>query len=121
MSAWLPSRRSTLHQVGASVMTRLGQRRLGRSTTWKGRYRSIGILFIFLVSLARLAEGMAHDRRKMKNLLVELRSGGSREHPSGARLRKKQLAGNPGQAHGEVMVPRFTASSQARPPAIELP
>src|SRR4051812_49632140 len=37
-SAWLPSRRSTLHQMGAWVSVCAGQRRPGRSTGGKGRY-----------------------------------------------------------------------------------
>ena len=41
-SAWLPSRRSTLHQVGAAVRTRSGQRRSGRLTGWNGRYFDAG-------------------------------------------------------------------------------
>ena len=37
-SAWLPSRRSTLHQMGAAVSTRLGHWRFSRSTGGDGRY-----------------------------------------------------------------------------------
>src|SRR5260370_35021004 len=43
-SAWLPSRRSTLHQVGACVMTRPGHWRSERSTCGAGRYFPIGIV-----------------------------------------------------------------------------
>ena len=41
--AWLPSRRSTLHQMGAWVMTVPGQVRSGRSMGAKVRYFSMGI------------------------------------------------------------------------------
>ena len=37
-SAWLPSRRSTLHQMGGWVRTRLGQRRSGRVTGGNALY-----------------------------------------------------------------------------------
>ena len=37
-SAWLPSRKSTLHQIGARVRTRLGHCRSGRLTGGNGRY-----------------------------------------------------------------------------------
>ncbi len=37
MSAWLPSRRSTLHHRGARVMTRDGHVRSGRGMGVKGR------------------------------------------------------------------------------------
>ena len=40
MSAWLPSRRSTLHQVGGAVSVRLGQVRSGRLIGANGRYFS---------------------------------------------------------------------------------
>jgi len=40
--AWLPSRRSTLHQIGACVSVRLGHWRLGRRTGGNGRYFVIG-------------------------------------------------------------------------------
>ena len=46
MRAWLPSRRSTAHQRGASVMRFVGQVRSGRSTancSWYGRYLWIGM------------------------------------------------------------------------------
>jgi hypothetical protein len=36
--AWLPSRRSTLHQMGGRVSVRLGHWRLGKATGGKGRY-----------------------------------------------------------------------------------
>jgi len=37
-SAWLPSRRSVEHQIGAAVRTTFGQVRSGRSTVAYGRY-----------------------------------------------------------------------------------
>jgi hypothetical protein len=37
-SAWLPSRKSTLHQRGACVRTRLGHWRSGNATGGNGRY-----------------------------------------------------------------------------------
>src|SRR4051812_50210804 len=37
MSAWLPSRRSTLHHCGVAVVTRPGQVRSGRSIGGEGR------------------------------------------------------------------------------------
>ncbi len=43
MSAWLPSRRSTLHQMGALVITRLGHCRSGSLMGSKAWYFSVGI------------------------------------------------------------------------------
>ena len=40
--AWLPSRRSTLHQIGAEVRLRFGHWRSGRSIRGKGRYLVTG-------------------------------------------------------------------------------
>ncbi len=42
ISAWLPSRRSTLHQIGARVMARDGHCRSGNATGWTGRYLRCG-------------------------------------------------------------------------------
>src|SRR5215475_6468071 len=42
-SAWLPSRRSVEHQIGACWITWLGQVRSGRSTVGYGRYFQCGI------------------------------------------------------------------------------
>jgi hypothetical protein len=49
-SAWLPSRRSTLHQRGARVSTRPGHCRLGSSTGGNGRYFFDGSFNINLAS-----------------------------------------------------------------------
>ena len=46
ISAWLPSRRSTLHQIGALSMTRVGHCRSGRSIGGNGRYLWIGMAVI---------------------------------------------------------------------------
>src|SRR5882672_10409910 len=43
INAWLPSRRSTLHQVGGAVIARPGQVRSGMSMGPKGRYLSEGV------------------------------------------------------------------------------
>src|SRR5581483_3407810 len=48
-SAWLPSRRSTLHQIGARVKTRLGHCRFGKATGGKGRYLLLGLEIIIQV------------------------------------------------------------------------
>ena len=40
ISAWLPSRRSTAHQIGGLVMTALGHLRSGRGTGLKATYFS---------------------------------------------------------------------------------
>src|SRR5262245_57851592 len=42
--AWLPSRRSTLHQIGACVRTRFGHWRSGNATGGNGRYLLDGTL-----------------------------------------------------------------------------
>src|SRR5882724_13425594 len=42
ISAWLPSRRSTLHQIGALVMVRPGHFRSGKLMGWNGRYLTVG-------------------------------------------------------------------------------
>src|SRR5215468_2459938 len=46
INAWLPSRRSTAHQIGGLVMTALGHRRSLRSMGLKGTYFSpaVGIM-----------------------------------------------------------------------------
>ncbi|CAB4922683.1 unannotated protein [freshwater metagenome] len=43
ISAWLPSRRSTAHQRGATVVVRSGQVRSGSGTAANGAYLPIGI------------------------------------------------------------------------------
>ena len=43
ISAWLPSRRSTAHQIGGLVMTAFGHLRSGRGTGLKGTYFSAAI------------------------------------------------------------------------------
>src|SRR5271157_995776 len=43
ISAWLPSRKSTLHQVGAAAMTALGQLLFFRSMGVKARYLVEGL------------------------------------------------------------------------------
>src|SRR5262245_5275100 len=99
ISAWLPSRRSTEHQVGAFVMTLSGHVRSRRPTGGNGRYFSKGIVFVltgvamvrgprFVGSggwLSRLAE-------KQRNLPAR----GRRRFPAsrlwGARLLEKEQA-----------------------------
>src|ERR1044071_61122 len=49
-NAWLPSRRSTLHQIGAFVSVRLGHCRSGKCTGGNGRY-FIDAFFIKALSL----------------------------------------------------------------------
>src|SRR5580765_4552252 len=49
--AWLPSRRSTLHQMGARVRTRLGHCRSGNRTGGNGRYFSDGDLSMAVLVL----------------------------------------------------------------------
>ena len=51
INAWLPSRRSTLHQTGGRVMTWFGQVRSANATGAKGRYFCDGILI--MTGLAR--------------------------------------------------------------------
>jgi prepilin-type processing-associated H-X9-DG protein len=61
MSAWLPSRRSTAHQRGASVMRFDGHVRSGSSTricSWNGRYLCTGMadgFWVFFMVLQLLA------------------------------------------------------------------
>ncbi len=55
-SAWLPSRRSTLHHIGARVNVRLGHCRSGKCTGGNGRYfadgsLSMAIFFLFILNL----------------------------------------------------------------------
>src|SRR5271170_4180313 len=55
-SAWLPSRKSTLHQRGACVRTRLGHWRSGKLTGGNGRYffdGSFCMLLGFLIIAVR--------------------------------------------------------------------
>src|SRR6185312_8750806 len=56
ISAWLPSRRSTLHQVGGAVRVRPGQARSGRLIGANGRYLSDGLRNMML-RLARSRPG----------------------------------------------------------------
>ena len=51
-SAWLPSRRSVEHQIGARSTTRFGQVRSGRSTVGYGRYFQYGIVMAWLLERA---------------------------------------------------------------------
>ena len=46
ISAWLPSRRSTLHQTGGAVITRDGHCRSGKAIGANGRYLADGSMFI---------------------------------------------------------------------------
>src|SRR5215471_5856564 len=50
-SAWLPSRRSTLHQRGACLRTRLGHLRFGKRIGENALYLADGFLSMFLVLL----------------------------------------------------------------------
>ena len=50
-SAWLPSRKSTLHQRGAAVRTRLGHCRSGKATGGNGRYFFDGFLCMLFLSM----------------------------------------------------------------------
>ena len=65
-SAWLPSRKSTLHQMGARVRTRLGHCRSGKLTGGNGRYFFDGFLCMFVFQLwqrrFRLAKQKPHRR-----------------------------------------------------------
>src|SRR5487761_1652901 len=100
MSAWLPSRRSTLHQTGAAVIAASGQRRSGRSTGLKGRYFPFGIRFIVLgIPLAFVWSGRNERPPGSTD------AGGLASPRRGARLRKEQLAGSWIQAHRPRMVP----------------
>ena len=51
ISAWLPSRRSTLHQTGGLEMTWSGHVRSANATGAKGRYFWDGILFMVALAL----------------------------------------------------------------------
>src|SRR6267154_5764334 len=83
ISSWLPSRRSTAHQIGGLVMTALGHRRSLRSTGLKGTYFSpaVGIMG-FWVDIGRLLAprtagwletNTAKDLERWRRLLVETR------------------------------------------------
>src|SRR6185369_925028 len=65
-SAWLPSRRSTLHQVGATVKVRLGHFRSGKATGGKARYFVDGVLsmayFQLLLTVRRSGKQKPHRR-----------------------------------------------------------
>src|SRR6185369_13424928 len=59
ISAWLPSRKSTLHQIGASVMVRPGHFRSGKLTGWNGRYFREGSTRMAVILGVRLNRQMA--------------------------------------------------------------
>src|SRR6266540_6639025 len=78
--AWLPSRRSTLHQIGARVRTRLGHCRSARLTGGNGRYLRDGslsmalsfflLLILILILLSPCQAGQQEQERprlKSKN------------------------------------------------------
>src|SRR5437667_235024 len=54
--AWLPSRRSTLHQMGAWVRARFGHWRSGKWTGGNGRYLLDGFLSMAVRGLEELNE-----------------------------------------------------------------
>src|SRR5258708_6335864 len=93
MSAWLPSRRSTLHQRGALVIRADGQVRSSRRAGRNGRYFSNGILVGTTGGAGIVVPLGIGERRKRKNLPAG-GAGGSREHRSGARLGKKEDGAN---------------------------
>src|ERR1035437_5199929 len=93
MRAWLPSRRSTEHQIGAFQISRLGHsrsaRRVGRGR--KGTYFSTGI-FLGLAGTGGILESFCVSiglgcvlRGKQKPPAQWQEVAG--EHPNGARLR----------------------------------
>src|ERR1700754_4739534 len=53
ISAWLPSRRSTLHHMGGAVITRPGHVRSAMSMGLKGRYLSEGVRNMVRFSLGK--------------------------------------------------------------------
>src|SRR2546426_11198350 len=65
-SAWLPSRRSTLHQIGARLRTRLGHWRSDKLTEWNGRYLSDGFfnmaVLIYWLMPAAMGKQKPHRR-----------------------------------------------------------
>ena len=67
ISAWLPSRRSTLHQVGGAAMTALGQVRSVRSMGAKARYLLDGLRNM-MVSLVQPVYPLEIPRRKRRGL-----------------------------------------------------
>ncbi len=97
ISAWLPSRRSTLHHAGALVMARSGHLRSDRPTGGYGRYLWMGIRFIgylyFLTSLAG----------KRKTSRVAMTQEVLCEHPEGARLDKQELYGLVSRVQGHEL------------------
>src|SRR3954469_13437094 len=89
--AWLPSRRSTAHHLGARVMVADGQVRSASGTGWYGRYSSNGIFFgctgwggIGAV-LGRVESGKQKTPRPEG-------AGGRGEHPEGCPLAEKEEA-----------------------------
>src|SRR6185295_20197285 len=81
--AWLPSRRSTLHQIGASLMTRVGHRRSGKLMGWNGRYFLAGSIRIseFLWIGFAAVERDARDRPPGGRLKPDDRSEVAAWHP----------------------------------------
>src|SRR3982074_3057874 len=94
MSAWLPSRRSTLHQRGALVIRSDGQVRSSRRAGRNGRYFSNGILVETMGGLAIVVPLGIGEGAKNERTSRPVGAGGSREHRSGARLGKKEDGGN---------------------------
>src|SRR5215831_551522 len=87
-SAWLPSRKSTLHHRGAAFRVRLGQRRSTSSTGGNGRYFFDGSLSIYFFPVligavqqkgkrkptARSSSGFSKVLRKHQNPTAALHS-----------------------------------------------
>jgi len=105
ISAWLPSRRSTLHQTGGSVMVRPGQARSGRSIGWNAVYMFVGSTDMALSSrLDAAVKGAAR-----------VKPPGSRSGPATAH---KSQAGRQvetrGEDHGSGLGKRKTTRNPAR-------
>src|ERR1700686_313901 len=94
ISAWLPSRRSTLHQRGALVIRADGQVRSSSRAGRKGRYFSNGILvgitggrgIVVPLGIGQAAETKEPPGPKAQEVLGE--------HRTGARLGKKEDGAN---------------------------
>src|SRR4051812_8667926 len=77
ISAWLPSRRSTLHQMGGLVITCEGQVRSASAIGWNGRYLTDGSIFMGLSQLRRRAARHMRLRRPgFRTARVKLEFGG---------------------------------------------
>ena len=110
ISAWLPSRRSTLHHTGGAVITRDGHVRSDSAIGAKGRYFADGSIFIDVPSAASgkaaMDKGLRHpvlldDARTARIEGEVLCAREAQQQQSAKNERKRGRRTGPGSAGGK--------------------